>query len=109
METKIITTPAGKELVTKDRLNSSARNELRELFLEYMEIDPVTGQMVQGSKISGKVVTLSEKKLIELLVVSYDGSAENIYDRLGETDPSEYDFIVAELNKINTGNLTGAK
>lgn len=57
----------------------------------------------------GTAVDEAEHKFIELAVVSYDGSGEGILDRPLDTDPEEYDFVVAEANRLVTGNFQKAK
>jgi hypothetical protein len=106
--TKKLKTPSGKEVEIKEYLTARERNELRNVFLENMKVD-ATGDQPSVKEISGTAVELAEKKLIELAVASYDGSAEKILDRLLDATPDEYDFVVREANKINTGNFQPAK
>lgn len=105
-ETKKLKTPGGKEVELKTYLTARERNELRAVFLNGIAIEPSSTQI---KEISGAVVDEAERKLIELAVVSYDGNRENILERLLDSTPEEYDFVVAEANKINTGNFQKAK
>jgi hypothetical protein len=104
-ETKKIKTPSGKEVELKTYLTAGERNELRAVFLSGMKLEGGT----QIKEIDGGVVDKAERKLLELAVVSYDGSAERIVERLLNELPEEYDFIVAEANKISTGNFQQPK
>jgi len=106
-ETKTIKTPSGKEIVMKTFLNARERNELRNVFLKEMKIESNTAQV--KDEIPASVMDEAEKKLIEVAVISYDGSSENIVDRLLDSAPEEYDFVVAEANKIKSGNFQTAK
>lgn len=107
-ETKKITTPSGKVVELKTFLTARERNEVRKIYLDNMEIGTEKEAPVI-SKISGSLVEESEKKLIEMAVVSYDGSSENILNRLLDSTSEEYDFVVAEINKILRGNFPKAK
>lgn len=105
-ETKKLKTPSGKELELKSYLTARERNELRGVFLKGMTVDPTTAQI---KEIGGSVVEEAERKLLELAVVSYDGNLERIIDRILDGTPEDYDFVVAEANKIGTGNFQKAK
>jgi len=105
-ETKTITTPKGKTLVLKTYVNARERNALRSVMIDSMKIDL---QNLEGAnELSGSILEKSEAKLIETVVVSYDGSVENILNRLLDESPEEYDFVVEESGKINKG-FTPAK
>lgn len=105
-ETKKLKTPSGKELELKSYLTARERNELRSVFLKGMAVEPNTAQI---KEVSGAVVDEAEKKLLELAIVSYNGSAENVIERLLDSTPEEYDFVVAEANKLGAGNFQKAK
>lgn len=104
-ETKKFNTPSGKEVELKSYLTAKERNELRAVFLSGMKLEGGT----QIKEIDGGVVDKAERKLLELVVVSYEGNTEKIIDRLLDSRPEEYDFVVAEANKINTGNFQPSK
>lgn len=106
-ETKTIATPAGKELILKAYLTARERNQLRDIFASEVKVDPTTNQALGG--ISGLVMSKAQDKLIELSVVSYEGSAENVMDRVLDSDSSEYDFILNEANKAGEGVFRQAK
>lgn len=106
-ETKTHVTPEGKQLVVKSYLTAGERNSLRAILLAKMKINADGSNDASG--VDGSVVDASEAKLIEIAVVSYDGSAENIAQRLLDSKPAEYDFAVARAGEANTGNLTSAK
>ena len=101
-ETKTIKTPLGRELVLKTYLTARERNELRRVYLDNMEI----GAEEKGfavKEMKGSVVEELERKLIGLVVVSYDGSKENVFERLLDATPEEYDFVVDQANKVSVG------
>ena len=107
-EVKTIQTPSDKEAVLKSYLTAGERNELRRIYLNNMEIG-TEKEMPAITKISGSLVEEAEKKMIEIAVVSYDGNPENILGRLLDEKPEEYDFVVAEINKVLRGNFPKAK
>ncbi len=107
-ETKKIKTPLGKEVELKTYLTAGERNELRRIYLENMKVEAKEG-VPAIKEIPGTLVEQAEKKLIELAVVSYDGSSENIFGRLLDSMPEEYDFVIEEANKIGKGNFPQAK
>ncbi len=94
-------TPLGKDLELKSKLTARDRNILRGVFLSQMTFNPETKHV---GDVQGSLLEEGEKKYIEIVVLKYDGSAENIYDRLLNADPEEYDFVVSETSKI--GKLT---
>ncbi|MBI4119240.1 MAG: hypothetical protein HY456_00145 [Parcubacteria group bacterium] len=104
--TNKIKTPAGKEAELKTYLTARERNQLRSVFLEGVNITPETSQPKIGD-LSGTLLEKAEQKLLELALVSYDGAPENAIERLLDASPEEYDFVVAEANKI--GNFKQAK
>lgn len=103
-----IKTPLGKEIELKDYLTARERNELRTVYLSNMKVGTENDEPVI-KEIPGSIVDQAEKKLIELAVVSYDGSRENILDRLLDGLPEEYDFVIEEANRIGKGNFQKAK
>ena len=106
-ETKTLTTPLGKELKVKTYITAGERNKVRGVFLSSMKIDPNNGGKVQ--EIGGDTLEVAEHAYIDSVVVSYDGSTENILGRLLESSPDEYDFVVGAANKIGGGNFLKAK
>lgn len=95
--TKIITTPSGKEAVIKTYLTARERNEIRAVFLCKMKLNAASQRV---EEVGGEALSDAEYTLIRLAVVSYDGSAENVLDRLLDGTPVDYDFIVKETNSI---------
>jgi len=107
-ETKKITTPAGKELELKTYITARERNQIRDMFYKNMKLENVGGKP-EMSELSGEIMSQAEYKLIESVVVSYDGNKENVLDRISDEKPEEYDFIVEEINKIPGTSFTPAK
>lgn len=106
-QTKKLTTPSGKEVELKSYITARELNVIRKLISKDTEVDPVTGN--QSQKITGGIIQDTQEKLIEILVVSFDGSTEKIIDRLLDGTPQDYDFISNDCFKIFKENLTPAK
>ena len=100
MAHKTLTTPEGKELVVKEYITARERNRIRAVAMRNMQIDPATQQAVGFGSVE-QYIEDGEKVLIEIGVVSYAGSDENILDRLLDSTPNEYDFVIEELGKLN--------
>ena len=112
-ETLKLETPLKKELVIKTYMTAKERNEIKRTFLEGVKIDPnqtsQEAEAIRMNELDASIMLQAERKTIEQLVVSYDGSLENILERLDESRPEEYDFVVTELNKVTKGNFQPAK
>ncbi len=107
-ETKKLQTPLGKEAEIKEYLTTRERNEFRAVFIKHSTFK-VEGESARVDHIDGAANDEAEAKLIQLAIVSYDGSSEKILDRLLDGDPQEYDFIIAEALKAVKGNFLKAK
>ena len=106
-ETKTVTTPEGKELVLKAYLIAKERNEyLLELDRNGLK-NPAGENASDGSVVAATIK--SAKKLFELVVASYDGSAEAIAERLENAKSDEYDFALKEAAGVAQGNFLKAK
>lgn len=110
-ETIKLTTPLGKELTIKSFMNAKERNSIKSAFLEGIKIDPndIRSEDHIMKDVDASIMLKAEKRTFEQLIVSYAGSSENISDRLEQATPVEYDFVVAELNKVTKGNFQSAK
>ena len=97
-QTQKLTTPSGKEVEIKTYLTARERNGLRESILGGVTIDPVTGEP-KVAEITGKRFEEMEHDSILVLVISFDGSPDNIVERLLDGTVEDYDFVVAECNK----------
>lgn len=106
-ETQTIITPSQKELVIKTYLTARERNELRSVYLGGMKLDTSLGE-ASVKELDNSLIEKSENKLMELAIVSYDGSSENTINRLLDGKVEEYDFVIGEITKLNS-SLTVAK
>jgi len=100
-ETKKITTPSGKAVELKTYLTAGEAKELSLVFLKGMKLDyDAETKKPIVKDISGSLINEAENRAIELIVVSFDGSNENILGRLLELKSTEFDFVMEEINKI---------
>lgn len=106
-ETKEVVTPSGSKIVIKTWISAREANTIKEEMLKGVKIDPTTG--AQSSEISGDFVLTQEKTLIGLLVVSVDGDTNAFLEKLLDMRNEDYQFVIAEVNKIYSGNLTPGK
>lgn len=106
-----LTTPKGTKLELIPYLTARERNELRNSYLAEMttEIDPANPNQTKITGLKGTTYEKREHTLIRIGVLKYDGSSENILDRLLDDRPEEYDFVVTELDRALTGGLTQPK
>ena len=105
-ETKLLKTPTGKGVVIKTYLTARERNELRRTLLHDAKIDITTNQI---KDLAAESLEAAEKKYIELAVVEYDGSTENILERILEAPARDYDYIIQEIQKMTDEDFTQAK
>jgi len=106
MEKTTVKTPLGNDVVFKEYLTTKDRNKIRGVYLKSAKVN-VSEQTIEDYDMTS--VDVTERILIECAVLEYRGSSEQIYERLLEERPEDYDFIVGEANKLYTGNLKKAK
>lgn len=98
---KELKTISDKSIVVKEYITARERNVIRDASAKFLD---ETGKSLDPAQLSAY-----EKLIIELVVVSYEGSSENVYERTLDLDPKEYDDIVAKANKVMTGFLAPGK
>lgn len=115
--TKEITLPSGKIAVAKTNLTVRDRLKIRNAYLKGIKID-ISKIQAGSDDISGleqeisavDLIEADQNALIEILLVSYDGSAEKIADRiLDEGSYEDYTALIEELKKIKTGDFPQTK
>ena len=106
-ETKTVTTPENKELVLKSYLTAKERNG----YLLELAANGLTKASLDDAHESAVTVATikSAKKLFETAIVRYDGSAENIAERLDDVKSDEYDFVLNAAGEVLAGNFRKAK
>lgn len=106
-ETKEITTPSGSKVVIKSWISAREANAVKQPMLKAMKVDPNTG--TTSSSIDGDFLIEQEKTLIGILVVSVDGDTSTQLEKLLDMRNDDYQFVITEVNKIYTSNLTQTK
>lgn len=101
-----IKTVAGKaEIVLKDFINGRDLRAIQEIYAEHAEME--NGQLKSfKSKTSLSAI---QDKLIELVVVSVNGSTENIVDAILDLPSKDYEQILGEVQKVADGTSTEKK
>jgi len=107
-QTKKLTTPSGKEVEFKKDFSARELNIIREISTGDAKVNTTTGES-NIETVSGKILLDVQQKLIEILVVSFDGLNEKVIDRILDGTPRDYDFISNECLRIFKENLTPAK
>ena len=99
-ETKTVTTPGGAVIELKTYITGREQRQLTGIFMkDGLNIDIET-QKITGIK-SG-VADLHQDEAFKIVVVSVNGSKENIIDTILDMRAEEYEFIVKEINKVTS-------
>lgn len=100
METTTIETPLEKHKVElKKSLTGRDRRAIQSVYYEDLDIE-VNQQAPEMKGIKGTVVNKAQDRTFETVVISIDGSKENIVDKILDMRDDDFDFIVKEINKI---------
>jgi len=96
--TKVLETPIDKHKIeVKSWVSGGEMEQIQGVWLEGMEMQ--VGEETQP-KVKGSQLTTANHKLIELLVVKFDDSADGILEKVLDMKNDDYQFLVAELNTI---------
>jgi len=107
IETETIETPIGKHKVQlKSWITGRDRRELRSVYLEEAEFG-VSEREPQIKGLTGKIVEKAEDKAIEVVVVSVDGSRENVVKRVLDMRDEDYEFVMRRIHQITKEKKTG--
>ena len=98
-ETKIITTPnTGKEVVLKAWITGRDKRAIQSVYSD----DMVIGQDNKVSGIKASTINDAKDKTIELVVISIDGSEEDVLNKILDLPSKDYDFVISEIDKVTT-------
>lgn len=96
--TKVIETPTDKHKIeVKTWISGGEMEQIQGVWLEGMEMQ--VGEEVKP-KLKGSQLTKANHKLIELLVVKFDDSADDVLNKVLEMKNEDYQFLVSALNEI---------
>lgn len=107
-ETKEITTPAGNKVLLRTYLTGKESNELKALMYADLKIntaDAASGK-VSLSEIPASFMIAQERKALAFLVVSLNGDTDAPASKIEDLSESEYNVILAEVNKIRSPLVT---
>ena len=100
METKIIETPIGKRKIElKCWLTGRDRRAIESVFYEEIDIS-VSGEKPDVKGIKGGIINRAQDKLIETVVVSIDGSGDNILNTVLDMHDDDFSFLIKEIDEI---------
>ena len=106
-ETKVVTLPSGASVTVYTYLTGGEHREYRSIFAKIAKAnvsdikEGVTSILFKG-EIDGTILIEQEKVLVKSLVKECVGGVDNLR-------ASDYDALVAELNKIKNTPLVPAK
>lgn len=95
-ETKEVTLPSGKIAVIKTYQTAGERNQLRKAYMSCAQVEMVGG-IAEVGKVNPEMLDLVNTKMLEVMVVKYDGSADNIISRIEDGTPADYDALIDSL------------
>src|SRR4051812_41276033 len=99
-----ITTPGGFRVELKSYMTGREQSQIQDVFLKRMEIRSVqqTGANASAevSGLQGSAATEAEGLTIKIMVVSLDGSAEDISNRVLDLPLADYNAIKEKIEEI---------
>lgn len=107
-DTLTITTPLlGKTVVIRAYTTARVRQAIQGILLRGQQFDASKGgeamkaQLQEGKlSISGEALEEVTNKTLEHMVMSVDGQTESVLDRLLNLPEDDFDFVVAEVEKV---------
>jgi hypothetical protein len=100
-KTREITTPGGHTVSVKEYLTA---REVNAVLAELFKSQEVSADD-KNPRVSLLIGIQRNVKLVEAAVVSLDGSADNLSDRLQDLPASEYSAILNEVKGLAEGNF----
>jgi hypothetical protein len=107
METKTIITPIGKNKVElKNWINGREYEEIQKPITDIKATFETAGLdrgLGKGEMNVGEVYRKSTENAIKIVVISIDGDAKNILDRVMSMRKEDYLFVVRKVDEVVTG------
>jgi len=97
--TKTLTTKAGHKVVIKEWITGREKREITKIFLYDLEKEKKEGDQ-ESSNIKMSIAEETEKKAIETLVISVNGSTENILNNLLDLPAQDYEEVNSVISEI---------
>jgi hypothetical protein len=101
-ETKLFITPNSHQVLLHTYLTGREASALKSILLSSlkMTMSDMESKKVDMGGISGETLAEQERKTLEFLIVSVDGSAENAVEKFLDLPSSEYDAVLKEIENI---------
>ena len=101
-ETKTVKTPHGHEVVIKTYLTGREAEQVQQVL--YTDIKMSMGDLASGKteikEIPAAAIIAQQRKALEVLLVSIDGSTENVLDRFLDLHSEDCDAVKDEVSTI---------
>lgn len=102
-ETLKFKTPIGnKEIEIKAWLTGQEQRTIRNPFFENASFG-ITG--IEKFQFSSELINKAQDLAFEIVVVSIDGTKDNIIQRILDMRAEDFDFIVKKINEITSGKI----
>ena len=98
-ETIEIETPNKHKVVLKSWLTGREKRGLKKPLMNRMKLD-IEGKGVLEDAHLGELYEEMEDLTIKAVVVSVDGDTENVVEKVLNLKEEDYDFVLAEIDKI---------
>lgn len=100
-ETKTLTTPGGKEFILKTYVTGREARQLQAIFLDKVSLKQTPeGQTMEGLK--GSAAAEAEDLAVKLIVISFDGSEDDLINRILDLPNTDTDFIKKTINEVTS-------
>ncbi len=100
---EIVTPKGGHKVTLKAWLTGREKRNIQAVYLQDVDLKASQGGAAQEYKISGGKFYEAQNVAINTLVVSVDGSKEGVLEKVLDMRAVDFDFLVAEINKLTSG------
>jgi len=101
METRKLKTPGNHDVEIKEFFS---KKDQRQIMAVMNDVEITMNEEGKASpKMKFEKASEMEDKTIEVMVVSVDGKKENVLENVLNLDIKDYDFILKEINEVQTG------
>jgi len=107
-ETKTIVTPSGAKVVVNTYITGRESEQIQDILYKSVNFSAMASNANKEANLnlnSGSFITEQTHKIIEIMVVSIDGSNENVLNAVLDMKEIDYSFVVDEINRITKGEI----
>lgn len=112
-EQKTVQTPGGHEVVLNAYLTGRETREISSVINSHMKMG-FEGELVPGERpmtvvrdFTGEFIAEQERKVLDFLIVSVNGSTENPVEKLLDLPAADFQFVKGEAEKISNPSTPG--